>query len=101
MKEYKFLLKQFPKHPKNYGIIDTNNYQRLSWQKMAEELPQNEKYLNYFIEEEWIDTSDKDGFFIPFVDNQSLKIPYGTLTKWLYVYTEPQIQNIDIDWTHG
>ncbi len=89
MQKLKILLKAYPKHPKEYGIFREENWERLAWEKMTEQIKAPLRYLKHFIESEWVDTSSVDGFYkfrsrdCPLVD-----IPYGTLSYYAIVYVE-------------
>lgn len=100
MKKQKFLLKTYTKHPKGYGILTPPNYERMTWEKMEQELSAEQKYLKHFIEEEWVDTSEKNGVHVctdkdPHFKKQvdDLQIPLGELRIYLIVYTEEQQEN--------
>jgi hypothetical protein len=95
MHKLKILLKVYPKHPKEYGILLEENWERLAWEKMTEQIRPSLRYLKHFIESKWIDTSDKDGVYVctsgdpdfkTYVDK--LKIPLGTLSYYAIVYVE-------------
>jgi len=89
MQEHKFLLTTYPKHPKNYALMTSPDFERLAWVKMTEEIKPPLKYLKHFIESEWVDTSSVDGFYkFDGKDCSPANIPYGTLVYYLIVYTE-------------
>lgn len=97
MQKLKILLKHYPKHPKEYGKLREPNWEKLAWDKMAEQITPSLKfkYLQHFIESKWVDTSDKDGVYISTSDNPDfkkdvdyMKIPLGTLSYYVVVYVE-------------
>lgn len=100
MQQLRILLRNYPKHPKNYGILCEPNWERMVWEKMAEQIKAPLRYLKHFIESEWVDTSDKDGMHICTDDNSvfkqqvdDLKIPLGTLSYYVIVYVEDMESN--------
>ena len=95
MQKLKILLKAYPKHPKEYGILREENWERLAWEIMTEHIKAPLRYLKHFTESEWIDTSDKDGVYISTSSDlnfkkhvDDLKIPLGVLSYYVVVYIE-------------
>lgn len=85
MKKRKFLLTTHHKHPKDYDLISPPDYEKMAWERMLQEIPRSGRYLKHFIEDEFVDTSDKDGFYTVSPD---LEIPLGELRIYLIVYAE-------------
>lgn len=87
------LLKVYDKHPKDYGILLPPNWERLAWEVMERELDDTKRYVKHFVETEWEDTSDVDGFY-KFRDSEcpSADIPYGNLRYYVVIYYEERSQ---------
>jgi len=96
MKKRKFLLKTHKKHIQHYGLVSPPDYQQLAWDKMTEEIPENERYLKHFTHEEFEEKVEEYGMYEyrEFLTGPPKEIPRGDLHVYLTVYTEP---NGDID----